>query len=174
MFFLGLEWTAPVGAVLVELFSFFGRHRLPVLPVLALFLPAAMAVAAEAAEENPAEYQQSQRAPIIDGYRAREQAGHDPVPQSVDSKRIFVKLDSPRHYLVVAEQSFQEGKVRDCLSYVRKSFEELLNRLWKKIGNKGHSAQIAIKPNSGMAAGRYSNGLRLDGMSSEASALTPG
>jgi hypothetical protein len=46
--------------------------------------------------------------------------------------------------------------------------------LWKKIGNKGHSAQIAIKPNSGMAAGQYSNGLRLDGMSSEASALTPG
>jgi recombinational DNA repair ATPase RecF len=62
----------------------------------------------------------------------------------VDSKRIFVKLDSPRHYLVVAEQSFQEGKVRDCLSYVRKSFEELLNRLWKKIGSKGHSAQIKV------------------------------
>ena len=62
----------------------------------------------------------------------------------VDSKRIFVKLDSPRHYLVVAEQSFQEGKVRDCLSYVRKSFEELLNRLWKKVASKGHSAQIQV------------------------------
>lgn len=62
----------------------------------------------------------------------------------VDSKRIFVKLDSPRHYLVVAEQSLQEGKVRDCLSYIRKSFEELLNRLWKRIGSKGHSAQIQV------------------------------
>jgi DNA repair exonuclease SbcCD ATPase subunit len=62
----------------------------------------------------------------------------------VDSKSILVKLDSPRHYLVVAEQSLQDGKVRDCLSYVRKSFEELLNRLWKKIGNKSHSAQIQV------------------------------
>lgn len=62
----------------------------------------------------------------------------------VDSKRILVKLDSPRHYLVIAEQSFHDGKVRDCLSYVRKSFEELLNRLWKKIGSKSHSVQIQV------------------------------
>jgi len=62
----------------------------------------------------------------------------------VDSKRILVKLDSPRHYLVIAEQSFHDGKVRDCLSYVRKSLEELLNRLWKKIGSKSHSVQIQV------------------------------
>ncbi|PRC94334.1 AAA family ATPase [Solimicrobium silvestre] len=62
----------------------------------------------------------------------------------VDSKQILVKLDSPRHYLVVAEQSYQDGKIRDCLSYVRKSFEDLLNRLWKKIGNKSHTAQIQV------------------------------
>ncbi|MBY0239665.1 MAG: AAA family ATPase [Burkholderiaceae bacterium] len=62
----------------------------------------------------------------------------------VDSKKILVRLDSPRHYLVVAERSFEEGRVRDCLSYVRKSFEELLNRLWKKIGNKSHSVQIQL------------------------------
>lgn len=62
----------------------------------------------------------------------------------IDAKKILVKLDSPRHYLVIAEQSFQDGKVRDCLSYVRKSFEELLNRLWKKIGSKSHTAQIQV------------------------------
>jgi energy-coupling factor transporter ATP-binding protein EcfA2 len=62
----------------------------------------------------------------------------------IDAKTILVKLDSARHYLVVAEQSFNDGKMRDCLSYVRKSFEELLNRLWKKIGDKSHSAQIKV------------------------------
>ena len=62
----------------------------------------------------------------------------------IDSKKILVKLDLPRHYLVVAEQSYQDGKMRDCLSYVRKSFEELLNRLWKKIASKSHNVQIQL------------------------------
>ena len=69
----------------------------------------------------------------------------------IDSKKILVKLDLTRHYLVVAEQSYHDGKMRDCLSYVRKSFEELLNRLWKRIANKSHNAQITVglrKPNS--------------------------
>ncbi len=34
--------------------------------------------------------------------------------------------------------------MRDSLSYVRKSFEELLNRLWKKIAAKKLSAQISV------------------------------
>ena len=34
--------------------------------------------------------------------------------------------------------------MRDSLSYVRKSFEELLNRLWKKIANKSHTALIEV------------------------------
>jgi len=62
----------------------------------------------------------------------------------LDSKKIVVKLDSPRHYLEVAERSFQDGHVRDCLSYLRKSLEEILNRLWKKIGSKDLSAQIQV------------------------------
>jgi len=62
----------------------------------------------------------------------------------MESKRILIKLDSPRHYLIVAEQSYNDGRIRDCLSYVRKSFEELLNRLWKKIGNKSFSVQIQV------------------------------
>ncbi len=60
------------------------------------------------------------------------------------SKKITVKLDSPRNYLTVAVRSFEEGKIRDSLSYVRKSFEELLNRLWRKISNKKLTAQLSV------------------------------
>ena len=55
-----------------------------------------------------------------------------------------MKLDSPRHYLIVATRSYEEGRIRDSLSYVRKAFEEELNRLWKKIANKRLSAQISV------------------------------
>lgn len=60
------------------------------------------------------------------------------------AKKITVKLDSPRHYLTVATRSYEEGRMRDSLSYVRKAFEEELNRLWKKIANKKLSAQISV------------------------------
>ncbi len=60
------------------------------------------------------------------------------------AKKITVKLDSPRHYLTVATRSYEEGRTRDSLSYVRKSFEEELNRLWKKIANKRLLAQISV------------------------------
>lgn len=60
------------------------------------------------------------------------------------SKKITVKLDSPRHYLTVAARSYEEGRTRDSLSYVRKAFEEELNRLWKKIANMKLSAQINV------------------------------
>lgn len=62
----------------------------------------------------------------------------------IAAKKITVKLDSPRHYLTVAARSYEEGRMRDCLSYVRKAFEEELNRLWKKIANKRLSAQINV------------------------------
>lgn len=60
------------------------------------------------------------------------------------AKKITVKLDSPRHYLTVATRSYKEGRTRDSLSYVRKAFEEELNRLWKKIASKKLSAQISV------------------------------
>jgi energy-coupling factor transporter ATP-binding protein EcfA2 len=60
------------------------------------------------------------------------------------AKKITVKLDLPRHYLTVAARSHEEGRTRDCLSYVRKAFEEELNRLWKKIASKKLSAQISV------------------------------
>ncbi|QWT46808.1 ATP-binding protein [Azospira inquinata] len=61
-----------------------------------------------------------------------------------DAKKITVKLDSPRHYLTVATRSYEEGRTRDSLSYIRKSFEEELNRLWKRIANKRLLAQISV------------------------------
>lgn len=64
--------------------------------------------------------------------------------QPIAAKKINVKLDTPRHYLTVASTSFEDGRVRDSLSYARKSFEELLNRLWKKIASKDLSAQISV------------------------------
>jgi energy-coupling factor transporter ATP-binding protein EcfA2 len=60
------------------------------------------------------------------------------------AKKITVKLDSPRHYLTVAARSHEEGRTRDSLSYVRKAFEEELNRLWKRIASKKLSAQISV------------------------------
>lgn len=79
----------------------------------------------------------------------------------IDSKKIVVKLDSPRHYIEVAERSLQDGRVRDCLSYLRKSLEEVLNRLWKKIANKDLSVQIQV-------------GLRSPGSSPDLMALAGG
>lgn len=60
------------------------------------------------------------------------------------AKKITVKLDSPRHYLTVAARSYEEGRTRDSLSYVRKAFEDELNRLWKKIAKRNLSAQISV------------------------------
>ena len=34
--------------------------------------------------------------------------------------------------------------IRDSLSYIRKAFEEELNRLWKKIASKNLQAQISV------------------------------
>lgn len=64
--------------------------------------------------------------------------------QPVAAKKINVKLDTHRHYLTLASTSFDEGRVRDSLSYSRKSFEEQLNRLWKKIASKDLAAQISV------------------------------
>jgi hypothetical protein len=61
-----------------------------------------------------------------------------------EPKKISVKLDSPRNYLVVAQRQFDEGRIRDCLGQVRRSFEEMLNRLWRKIAGKGHNIQLEL------------------------------
>ena len=60
------------------------------------------------------------------------------------ARKIVIKLDSPRHYLTVATRRFEEGHIRDSLGYIRKAFEEDLNRLWKKIAEKKLSVQISV------------------------------
>lgn len=78
-----------------------------------------------------------------------------------EPKKISVKLDSPRSYLVVAQRQFDEGRIRDSLSQVRRSFEEILNRLWKKIAAKGHNVQLKL-------------GLRAPGVAPDLMALANG
>jgi len=80
-----------------------------------------------------------------------------------ESKQIVVKLDSPRHYLVIAEQSYKDGKMHECLGYLRKSFEEILHRIWKKLGDKNFNALISVGmrgPKSAPDLSSVANGLQ--------------
>ncbi len=80
-----------------------------------------------------------------------------------ESKKIVVKLESPRHYLVIAEQSYKDGKMHDCLGYLRKSFEEILHRIWKKLGDKNFNALISVGmrgPKSAPDLSSVANGLQ--------------
>ncbi|HJV82345.1 AAA family ATPase [Noviherbaspirillum sp.] len=79
-----------------------------------------------------------------------------------EPKKILVKLDSPRSYLVVAQRQFDEGRIRDSIGQVRRSFEEILNRLWKKIAAKGHNVQLKLglrAPGAGPDLMALANGL---------------
>ncbi|RXU04438.1 hypothetical protein B1F70_27705, partial [Pseudomonas syringae] len=67
-----------------------------------------------------------------------------PFPNPPAKKNLTVKPAPPRHYLTVATRSYEEGRIRDSLSYIRKAFEEELNRLWKKIASKNLQAQISV------------------------------
>lgn len=83
------------------------------------------------------------------------------VPEN--SKKILIKLDSARHYLVVADQRLSEGALRDGLTYGRKAFEDLLNRLWKYLLKKSYSVQIEVAvrgPNGIPDLMAVANGLR--------------
>lgn len=65
----------------LQLFPLFRSHALP---VLATLLPAAMTAAAETAEEDLAQQQNPHGLPIVDLPCAKEQGGHQPVPQEHD------------------------------------------------------------------------------------------
>ncbi|EZH64225.1 hypothetical protein DH09_00370 (plasmid) [Bacillaceae bacterium JMAK1] len=56
--------------------------------------------------------------------------------QTDEPKKITVKLDLPRNYLVIAQQRLDEGQLRDSLAHARRSLEALINKLWKKLTNK--------------------------------------
>jgi hypothetical protein len=80
-----------------------------------------------------------------------------------ESKKIVLKLESPRHYLVIAEQSYKDEKMHECLGYLRKSFEEILHRIWKKLGDKNFNALISVGmrgPKSAPDLSSIANGLQ--------------
>lgn len=53
-----------------------------------------------------------------------------------ESKKINVRLNVPRNYLVLAEQRYQEGQIRESLAIGRRAFEHLVRTIWKRLSNK--------------------------------------
>lgn len=56
---------------------------------------------------------------------------------SAEKKMIEVKLEKSRNYLVVAAEKLKGNELRDALSNARKSLEAIINKLWRKVGDKG-------------------------------------
>lgn len=63
--------------------------------------------------------------------------------QPGESKKITIKLESSRNYLLVAEQRLKEGQVRDSLANARRALESILNTLWKRIAKK-YNMQLSV------------------------------
>jgi DNA repair exonuclease SbcCD ATPase subunit len=63
--------------------------------------------------------------------------------EPTEPKKISIKLDLTRNYLIVAQQRLQEGQVRDSLANGRRAFESLLNILWKRIA-KRYNVQLTV------------------------------
>ncbi|MFA9559658.1 AAA family ATPase [Evansella sp. AB-rgal1] len=53
-----------------------------------------------------------------------------------ESKKINVRLNVPRNYLVLAEQRYQEGQIRESLAIGRRAFEHLVRTIWKRLSKK--------------------------------------
>ncbi len=64
--------------------------------------------------------------------------------ESMGPKKITIKMDLPRNYLVVARRRLNEGQVRESLANGRRAFENLLNTLWKRLGSKKYSIQLSV------------------------------
>jgi len=60
-----------------------------------------------------------------------------------EPKKITVKLDLPRNYLVLAQQRLDEGQHRDSLANGRRSLESLINKLWKQLAKK-YNVQLSV------------------------------
>lgn len=77
--------AAPVTPAAFEMaFQRFPLFRAHALPVLATLLPAAMTAAAETAEEDLAQQQNTHGLPIVDLAGTEEEVGYQPVPQEHD------------------------------------------------------------------------------------------
>lgn len=64
-----------------------------------------------------------------------------------ESKKITVKLDLPRNYLILAHQRLDEGQLRDSLANGRRALESLVNTLWKKLAKK-YNVQLNVSMRS--------------------------
>ncbi|MER2132400.1 MAG: hypothetical protein ABS896_08275 [Carnobacterium inhibens] len=64
-----------------------------------------------------------------------------------EEKTIVVKLDAARNYLVIAQEKLQENQLRDSLANGRRALENLLNKLWNKIG-KEHTIILNVSMRS--------------------------
>ncbi|WP_373470605.1 AAA family ATPase [Carnobacterium alterfunditum] len=53
-----------------------------------------------------------------------------------ENKKIVVKLDSARSYLVIAQEKLKENQLRDSLANGRRALEKLLHKLWNRIGKE--------------------------------------
>lgn len=56
--------------------------------------------------------------------------------EPIEPKKIAIKLDLSRNYLLVAEQRLEDGQIRESLASGRRALESLLNTLWKRIARK--------------------------------------
>ncbi|MBH9968888.1 AAA family ATPase [[Bacillus] enclensis] len=52
------------------------------------------------------------------------------------ARKITVKLNLPRNYLILAERRLDEGQIRDSLAHSRRALEKLINKLWNKLSKK--------------------------------------
>lgn len=54
-----------------------------------------------------------------------------------------MKLDLPRNYLILAQQRLEEGQLRDSLANGRRTLENLMNKLWKRLAKK-YNVQLSV------------------------------
>lgn len=64
-----------------------------------------------------------------------------------ESKKILIKLDQPRNYLILAQKRLDEGQVRECLANSRRALENLTNTLWKRL-SKHYNINLSVSMRS--------------------------
>ena len=62
-----------------------------------------------------------------------------------ESREVLVEQNLNRHYLVKAENNLNKGLVKDGLMECRRSLEELVPRLWKKMRAEGLDTALSVK-----------------------------
>jgi recombinational DNA repair ATPase RecF len=60
-----------------------------------------------------------------------------------ESKKINVRLNAPRKYLVLAERRYHDGEIRESLATGRRALEFLVRTIWKKLSKK-YNVRISV------------------------------